>query len=182
VREIGADGETPAVTPDRLAAVAQIALTDRPRSVYWFGTIDPAVLLTILRASPAAELMLINPWPEGPTDDLAFHPGQFAGFLGARCRFSGWARIVQGDPASALVRIDKSRVGESAVELAWIQPDTPPALVRQLAGWLAPGGVILSVDEAERDAAVERLRDATGCVTRTLTGTGLIAATSAIQP
>jgi hypothetical protein len=178
VRRIGADRELPPVPFEQLAAVAHVVLKDLPRNLYWFGAVNPAVLLTMLRACPAAELFLANPWPGGISDRLMVHPGELARFLDVRCRFRGWARIVQGVPATALERIRRSSIGESPVELAWIGPGTPLDLVRELVGRLAPGGVALCPIDGDRVTALERLREATpGCVVQLLGWTGLAAAT-----
>lgn len=178
VRRIGADRELPLAPIEQLAAVANVVLKDLPRNLYWFGPVNPAVLLIVLKACPAAELFLANPWPEGVSDRLMVHPGEMARFLGVRCRFRGWARIVQGEPGTALERISRSSVGESPVELAWIGPGTPLDLVRELVGRLAPGGVALCPIEGDRVTALERLREGTpGCVAQLLGTTGLVAAT-----
>lgn len=178
VRRIEADSELPPVPFEELAAVAHVVLTDRPRNVYWFGPITPPILLTIIRAVPAAELFFANPWPEGTSDGFAFHPGELARFMSARGRFSGWARIVQGEPATALERIGRSSIGQSLVEFAWIGSGTPRCLVQELAAVLAPGGVMLSLVDGEHAPAVERMRRATpGCVIQLLGGTRILAAT-----
>jgi hypothetical protein len=178
VRRIGAEGELPAAPVDRLAAVAQIARTDLPRNLYWFGAINPAVLMTILRACPACEVFFANPWPDGVSDALALHPGEFAKFLEVRARFKGWARIVQGAPATVLDRIEHSSVGTSPIELAWFESGTSLDLVRAVADRLAPGGVALCPIEGDRATALERLtRAAPGCVTQVVGNSGLVAAT-----
>jgi hypothetical protein len=179
VRRIEADHELPPVPFEQLAAVAQVVLADLPRTVYWFGPISPAILLTICRASPAAELFFANPWPEGTSDTLPFHPGDLARFILARCRFKGWARIVQGDPATVLERIGRSSIGQAPLELAWMGFETSPVgLVRALVDRLAPGGVVLSLTDGDSAAAIERMRAATpGCVTHLLGTTGIVATT-----
>ena len=180
VRQCKADVESPFGSFDQLAAVAQVALTDLPRNLYWFGTVDAGVLMTLLKACPAIELFLVNPWAEGASDGLSFHPGTLAGFL-ARARFRGWSRIVQGDPRTALERIDRSSIGDAPIELAWIDPAMPNDVVRELADRLAPGGVILSPVDRDGTSAVERLRNAApGCVTHVLEGGDLAAATRPI--
>jgi hypothetical protein len=182
VRRIGADRELPQVPLNRLAAIAAMVLAERPRNIYWFGPIDRSVMRTMLRACPAAELFLVNPWPEGAADALPLHPGHLAEFLGFACRFAGWARIVQGDPVSAMERIHASSMGDVSIELAWIGPGTPLAVVRDVAAALAPGGMVLTVEAGHGAATLERVRDAAaGCVTHALDGTGLIAATRTIH-
>jgi hypothetical protein len=177
VRRIGADSALPAMPVEQLAAVAQIARTDVPRTLYWFGAINPAVLMTILRACPAIEAFFVNPWPEGVSDGLALHPGEFAKFLEVRGRFKGWARIVQGVPATVLDRIDRSSVGESPIELAWFERGTSPELVRAVASRLVPGGVALYPMESDDARTLDMLKRATpGCVTQVLGNSGLVAA------
>jgi hypothetical protein len=170
--------EDPEIPAAAIVAAAQIALADRPLHVYWFGPICPPVLQPILKASPAAELFLINPWPEGASDRLPFHPGTLASFLGASCRFSGWARVVQGDPQTALDRIDASTIGGRPVELAWVSPQTPTAVVRRLAERLAPGGVMLSAVEADPESERQQRQEQTPtCVTR-MAGDGALLVTT----
>jgi len=85
---------------------------------------------------------------------------------------------VQGEPATALERMDHSRVGESAIDLAWIAPGTSLDLVRELVHRLAPGGVVVCPVDDDVATALERLRAVTpGCVTQRLGTTGLIVAT-----
>jgi hypothetical protein len=182
VRRAGAEEENPAAPFDQLAAVAHIALADRPRNVYWFGQINAPVLRTILRAAPAAEMFLVNPWPDGASDALLLHPGKLAAFLGAGCRFSGWSRIVQGDPRSALDRIDRSSTGPGPVELAWIDPAMPIEIVRAVSERLAPGGVLLyRCDRNDATMTLARIRGAApGCVAQVLGGADLVAATRVI--
>lgn len=176
VRRIGADGELPQAPFKYLAAVAHVVLADLPRNLYWFGPINPAVLLTVLKACPAAEVFFANPWPEGVSDGLAFQPAELARFIEVRCRFRGWARIVQGAPSTVLERIGQSSLGQSPIELAWIGSGTPLSLMRELAERLAPGGVALC--PADGDVTLERLQEVTpGCVTQRLGGTGVIAVT-----
>ena len=178
VRRIGAERALPPVPIEQLAAVAQIARTDLPRNLYWFGAINPAVLMTILRACPAAEVFFANPWPEGVSDGLAVHPGEFAKFLEVRARFKGWARIVQGAPATVLDRIERSSVGESPMELAWCEWGTSLDLVRAVTTRLAPGGVALCPIEGDCATALDILKQATpGCVTQVLGNSGLVTAT-----
>ncbi|MEP7305692.1 MAG: hypothetical protein ABJA98_09255 [Acidobacteriota bacterium] len=178
VSRIGAEGESPRTAFEQLATVASIVLRDLPRSFYSFGSPSPGVLLTVLKACPAAELFLVNPWPEGVSDRLLVHPGELARFLEVRCHFRGWARIVQGSPATALERISRSGVGEPLIELAWIGLDTPLDRVRALVDYLAPGGVALCPVEGDPAAALERVRElAPGCVTQLLGRSGLVAFT-----
>lgn len=178
VQRIGAERALPPARVDRLAAVAQIARADLPRNLYWFGAINPAVLMTILRVCPAAEVFFANPWPEGVSDGLALHPGELAKFLEVRGRFTGWARIVQGAPATVLDRIDRSSVGESPIEMAWFEWGTSLDLVRAVSNRLAPGGVALCPFEGDHTTALDLLKQATpGCVTQTLGNSGLITAT-----
>jgi hypothetical protein len=177
VRRIGAEA-LPAVPSDRLAAVAQVVRTDLPRNIYWFGAIEPPVLMTMLRACPAAEVFFANPWPEGVSDGLAMHPGEFSKFLEVRGRFKGWARILQGDPDTVLDRIDRSRVGESPIELAWFACGTSPGLMRAVIERLAPGGVAFCPFEGEDAVAMQtRQRVTRGCVATTLGDSGLMAVT-----
>jgi hypothetical protein len=123
-------------------------------------------------------LFFANPWPEGISDRLALHPGELSGFIEATCRFRGWARVVQGAPATALERIGRSNAGQSPVELAWIGSETPLVLVQELADRLAPGGVALCPVDGDGATALERVRAVTpGCVTQLLGDAGLIAVT-----
>jgi hypothetical protein len=183
VGQCKADGETPAVPLARLAAVSQLALTEHPRTLYWFGAIEPGVLFTIIKACPAIELFLINPWPPGVSDGLPLHPGALAGLLG-RARFKGWSRIVQGDPATALERIDRSSLwlppssGRDAdrapIELAWLASEAPATLLSDVVARLAPGGVVLLAREALAGAAPDALA---ACHRRVLDDAGLVALT-----
>ena len=174
VRRIGAERTPPDEPGDRLAAVAHIVRTDLPRTLYWFGAINPAVLMTMLRACPAIEAFFVNPWPEGVSDTLAVHPGELSKFLEVRGRFKGWARIVQGAPATVLDRIDRSSVGESPIELAWFERGTAPELVHAVISRLAPGGVALCAVESALDILPQA---SPGCVTQVLGQSGLAAAT-----
>jgi len=158
--------------------VAHVVLADLPRNLYWFGPIDPAILLLVLKACPAVEVYFVNPWPDGVSDQLAVNPGELSRFIEVRCRFQGWARIVQGDPSTALERIDASRIGDSPIELAWIGAGTPPEVVRRVALRLAPGGVMLGSIEESGTLTLDRLRDLTpGCLTQPLGSSGLASST-----
>jgi hypothetical protein len=177
VRRIGAEAP-PDVSIDRLVAVAQVVRTDLPRNIYWFGAIDPPVLMTMLRACPAAEVFFVNPWPEGVSDGLTMHPGEFSRFLEVRGRFKGWARILQGSSDTALDRIDRSGVGESPVELAWFAWGTSLDVVREVIRRLAPGGVAFCPFEGDDALAMDALQPVTrGCAVLKLGNSGLIAVT-----
>jgi hypothetical protein len=175
VRHIGIDYATAGVPSDQIDAVADLVLRDRPMSVYWFGSLKPALFVTILKACPAAELFVVNPWPEGPSDDLGFHPGEFAGFLEARCGFRGWSRLVQGDPLTAVERIAHSHPGTTRIELAWIGPEIPDDVIGHIVERLAPGGILLTPADTRDADCVGRLAPA--CTTQLLGNTGLVAAT-----
>ena len=182
VRRIAADYD-PTVSFDDLTTVAQIALADRPTSVWWFGGIIPPVLMTILKATPAAELLLINPWPAGTSDHLPVHPGTLGSVLGASSRFSGWARIVQGDPATAVERITTSAMTPRAPELVWIGTETPAVTIAQAARVLAPGGVLLAPAHSQSSRTFEALAgDLSLPALRLKPIGGLVAATRIIHP
>jgi hypothetical protein len=160
-----------------LESVAQVALADRPRSICWYGDIEPAVLQTMIAASPGAELFFINPWPEGPSDRLPFHPASLSGHVHG-WGFQGWARVVQGDPATALQRLAASSIGDPQIELGWAAAEAPDAIIRGIASRLAPGGVLLLLAPQGHPAVVARVRELTpGCETRVLGTSGLMAAT-----
>jgi hypothetical protein len=162
---------------DRIAAVADIVLTDRPLNAYFFG-LNPPVLTAVLRSCPAAETFFIHPWPEGATDHLGFHPGTFSGFLETRCAFRGWSRIVQGPPLTALERIAASTPGTGAIEFAWTETAVQDDILRQLDVRLAPGGVTLMPTGADAAAARRRVAAAMpNCIVQTLGTTGVLAAT-----
>ena len=75
----------------------------------------------MLKACPAIELFLVNPWPEGVSDQLAVHPGELARFLESLpLQRLGAHRT--GSTGTPLERIGRSSIGESPVELAWIGP------------------------------------------------------------
>lgn len=189
VGRLDAERELPRASLQRLAAVAQIAQADLPRTLYWFGAIDPPILMTLCRICPGVELFLANPWPEGTSDHLPFNPGELSGFLQHRAHFRGWARILQGDPDTVLHRLDASTPNAAMVELAWVGPGTPNSLVEELAHRLAPGGVILTPTTAAGDDGLRQRQKATpGCVTQTLDGAALMvtvrtaASTGALLP
>jgi hypothetical protein len=182
VRRVGADREQPAVAFDQLAAVAQIVLADLPRTIYWFGSVSPAVLLTMLKACPGAELFLVNPWPGGISDGIACNPGALSGFIEANCAFRGWARIVQGNPLTALERIDRSSTGRAPIELAWVAGDAPLGVIGDITDRLAPGGVALLPVGSSSISAEDIQGAARDCVTQALGSTGLIAITRRLDP
>lgn len=161
---------------DDREVIARIVRTDRPRNLYWFGTIEPPVLETIVDNAPAAEVYLINPWPEGASDGLPLHPGLLAALL-ARRRFKGWARIVQGDMSSALDRIERSTVGNPPVELAWLGAGASPDVIRDLIVRLAPGGVALCRASADPHELTRLNAIARQCVVQRLGRTHMIAVT-----
>ena len=175
VRRIKLAGD-PSVPAAQLEAVAQVTLADRPVGVFWFGPLVPAVLETMIQASPGCELLLVNPWPEGASCDLPFHPGHLSGHI-QRWGFKGWARIVQGDPQTALTRLAQSRNGDTPMELVWLDPATPESVWPQIAAQLAPGGVVL-VPAADSVDVADRLgRAMPSCVIRVAGAANLVIAT-----
>ena len=171
LQSLGADREASGLTTNGLAWLAEHAQADLPRTLYWFGDVDPGALLILLRICPAAELFMVNPWPEGVTDAHPMNPATFAHFMGSRCQFRGWSRIVTGPLSTALARIDQSSLGHGPIELAWLGSVGDVDVLSAVAEHLAPGGVMIFAGSDDEERHLESLADV-GHICRPV-GTGL---------
>ena len=142
LRQLAHERSWPPLSDADLATVARGAVSIRPQRIAWIGSIVPPALQAMLLASPAAELVLINPWPAGVSDQLPFHPGEFARFIQAHCRYKGWARIVQGPAATAWQRVDDGSLDAGPFEMAWLDDAAPAAMADGLRVRMAAGGVL----------------------------------------
>jgi hypothetical protein len=142
------NGALRSTVEELVGSLAAYCCLEYPVNAFFFGHVPRHALEPVIRATLSVETYLVNLYPPGVSDNLAFHPGILSGVM-EQVQFSGYASIIGGGYEDAIDRIRGARPGLGAVELAVVdQASVGPhfdALLTQLLEELAIGGAVFII-------------------------------------
>ncbi len=133
------------VTPQKeekrcIAVLAGFVSSASPLNLFYYGDLVESLLLTILSEHTAIQAYFIRPWLEGDTGSQPCNPAVLSQVL-EQSMYRGYARIMTGDPATALDTL----ASVDGIELALVNTSRREAeggaMTENIAGRLVPGGL-----------------------------------------